>query len=67
MPRLALALVLLGLTAILLTVVLVVGDATLPGRVPPFAAAALAALGGAALVGGLFLIEPGGRGQPFSG
>jgi hypothetical protein len=61
MPRLALLLVVFGLLAILLTVVLVMGDATLPGRVPPLAAALLAGLGGVSLVGGLWLLEPRGR------
>ncbi len=64
MPRIALLLVLLGLASILLTVVLVMGEATLPGRVPPFATALLAGLGGLSLVGGLGLIEPRGRRLP---
>lgn len=59
MHRIALGLVVLGLLAILLTVILVMGDATLPGRVPPMAAALLAGLGGLSLVGGLWLLEPG--------
>lgn len=68
MPRIALLLVFAGLLAILGTLLLVMGDAMLPGRVPPFAAAVLAALGGVSLVGGLFLVEPGAsRRQPFSG
>lgn len=57
MPRFALSLVVLGLLAILLTVLLVMGDATLPGGVPPFFAAGLAALGGFALVAGLWLLD----------
>jgi hypothetical protein len=61
MHRIALGLVVLGLLAVLLTVALVMGDATLPGRVPPFAAAVLAAFGGLSLVSGLWLLEPGGR------
>jgi hypothetical protein len=61
MHRIALGLVVLGLLAVLLTVALVMGDAMLPGRVPPFAAAVLAALGGLSLVGGLWLLEPGSR------
>lgn len=61
MPRLALALVLSGLSAILVTFVLVMADAALPGRVPLFSVALLAGLGGVALVGGLFLIEPPGK------
>jgi len=56
-----------GLLAILLTVVLVMGDATMPARVPPMAVALLAGLGGVSLVGGLFLVEPASRRQPFSG
>ena len=58
MPRTALGLVVVGLVSVLLTVLLVMGEATLPGRVPPFAAAVLAALGGILLVGGLWLLEP---------
>lgn len=58
MPRIALGLVVVGLLAILLTLALVLGEATLPGRVPPVAAALLAGFGGLSLVGGLFLIEP---------
>ncbi len=60
MPRLALSFVLLGLMAILTTVLLVMGEATLPGRVPPLAAAALAGLGGVGLVLGLWMLD-GGR------
>lgn len=67
MPRLALTLVTFGLLAILLTLLLVLGEATLPGRLPPFAAALLAAIGGVALVVGLFLIEPSRRRQTFFG
>jgi hypothetical protein len=73
MPRLALGLVVVGLLSILLTVVLVMGDATLPSRVPPLAAALLAGLGGFALVVGLWNLEPRGRstqglsGQSLSG
>lgn len=62
MHRIALGFVVLGLLAILLTVVLVMGEATLPGRVPPMAAALLAGFGGVSLVGGLWLLEPGSRG-----
>lgn len=58
MPRFALGLVVVGLLSILFTVLLVMGDATLPGRVPPLAAAILAGLGGVLLVGGLWLLEP---------
>lgn len=61
MHRIALSLVALGLVCILLTVLLVLGDATLPGRLPPMAAALLAGFGGVSLVGGLWLLEPRGR------
>jgi hypothetical protein len=64
MPRFALGLVVVGLLSILLTLVLVMGEATLPGRVPPMVAALLAGFGGVALVGGLWLLEP--RRQPGS-
>jgi hypothetical protein len=68
MHRLAFGLVLAGLVSILLTVVLVLGEATLPGRLPPYAAALLAAFGGLSLVLGLWLLEPRRRGsQSFSG
>lgn len=67
MPRLAFLLLATGLLAILLTLVLVLGDAMLPGRVSPLFAAMLAGLGGTALVGGLVLVEPGRGRQPFSG
>jgi uncharacterized membrane protein YqjE len=65
--RIALGFVVLGLVAILLTIVLLLGEATLPGRLPPFAAAVLAGLGGLSLVGGLWMLEPRRRGQSFSG
>jgi hypothetical protein len=73
MPRTALGLVVVGLLSILLTVLLVIGEATLPGGVPPLVAALLAGMGGLALVCGLWLVEPRGRrgqglsGQRFSG
>jgi hypothetical protein len=59
MPRFALCLVLSGLAAILLTVVLVMSEATLPGRLPLLGAAAMAGLGGLFLVLGLWMLEPG--------
>jgi len=61
MPRFALSLVLLGLVSTLATVLLVMGDATLPGRLPPVLAAFLAGFGGASLVAGLWLLEPRNR------
>ena len=68
MPRIALSLVVLGLMAILLTVLLVMGDATLPGRVPPFLAAALAGMGGVSLVSGLWMLDGAGpQGVPLKG
>ena len=70
MPRFALGLVVVGLLSILLTVLLVMGEATLPGRLPPLAAALLAGLGGVSMVAGLWLLEPrsqASRPQTFSG
>jgi len=68
MPRFALSLVVLGLMAILLTVLLVLGDATLPGRVPPFFAAVLAGLGGVSLVAGLWKLDGApAQGAPLNG
>ncbi len=67
MPRFALLLVGLGLAAILGTVTLVLGDATLPGRVPLVAAACLAGFGGLSLVVGLWLLEPASERQRLSG
>ena len=67
MPRTALGLVVVGLLSILVTLALVMGEATLPGRVPPMAAAMLAGLGGMSLVGGLWLLEPRDSRQSFSG
>jgi uncharacterized membrane protein YqjE len=61
MPRIALSLVVFGLLAILATVVLVLGDANMPGRVPPLLAAGLAGLGGLSLVVGLWRLEPPAR------
>jgi len=60
MPRFALCLVVLGLLAVLLTVVLVMADVTLPGGLRPFAVALLAASGGIALVAGLWLLDGAG-------
>lgn len=67
MPRLALFSVFLGLLAILATVVLVLGDANLTGRVPPLLTAGLAGLGGLLLVLGLWRIEPSAGRHTFSG
>ena len=68
MHRFALGLVILGLVSTLLTVVLVLGEATLPGRLPPLTAAMMAGFGGLSLVCGLWMLEPKkGRSQSFSG
>lgn len=58
MSRIALGLVVSGLLMNMLLVVLLLGDAMLPMRLSLTAAAALAVVGGGALVAGLALIEP---------
>ena len=58
MSRIALGLVVTGLLMNMLLVLLLLGDAVLPMRLSLTAAAALAVVGGGALVGGLALIEP---------
>jgi hypothetical protein len=63
MPRTALGLIIAGLVAVVCTLTLVLGEATLPGRLPPQAAAMLAAAGGAFLTLGLWLLEDRGRQQ----
>lgn len=58
MPIIPLAMIGAGLAGNILLVVLLLGDATAPGRLP-LALAALLALGGAALMlGGLRMLEP---------
>jgi hypothetical protein len=57
LPRFAFSLVVLGLLAVLLTVVLVMADVTLPGGLRPFAVALLAGAGGISLVAGLWLLD----------
>jgi hypothetical protein len=58
MPVIPITLIATGFLGNLLLVALLIGDATAPGRVP-LAAAAILALGGAALIlGGLALLEP---------
>jgi hypothetical protein len=47
-----------GLLSTLLLVVLLLGDATAPGRVPLVVAAGLAVGGGALMLGGLRMLEP---------
>lgn len=62
MPVIPLSMIVAGLAGNLLLVVLLLGDATAPGRIP-LAAGALLALGGAALMlGGLMMLEPRRRG-----
>lgn len=58
MPIIPLAMIGAGLAGNILLVLLLLGDATAPGRLP-LALAALLALGGAALMlGGLRMLEP---------
>jgi hypothetical protein len=58
MPLIPLAMIAAGLAGNILLVVLLLGDATAPGRLP-LTPAALLALGGAALIlGGLRMLEP---------
>jgi hypothetical protein len=58
MPVIPIALIVTGLLGNLLLVLLLLGDATAPGRVPLAAAAVLAIGGGALMLGGLRLLEP---------
>ena len=58
MPVIPITLIATGLLGNLLLVVLLLGDATAPGRVPLVVAAVLAIGGGALMLGGLRLLEP---------
>ncbi|MBW6399023.1 hypothetical protein KPL78_14250 [Roseomonas sp. HJA6] len=58
MPFIPLTLIGTGFLGNLLLVVLLLGDATAPGRVSLSVAAALALGGGAMILGGLMLLEP---------
>ncbi len=58
MPFIPLAMIAAGLVGNLLLVLLLLGDATAPGRLPLALAAMLALGGGALLLGGLMLLEP---------
>lgn len=58
MPVIPITLITIGLLGNLLLVVLLLGDATAPGRVPLVVAAALAIGGGALMLGGLRMLEP---------
>jgi hypothetical protein len=62
MPRTALGLIIAGMAAELATLILVLGDATLPGRMAPHFAAMIAGGGGLLLTVGLCLLE--GRRRP---
>lgn len=58
MPVIPITLIAAGLLGNLLLVVLLLGDATAPGRIPLVVAAALAIGGGALMLGGLRMLEP---------
>lgn len=58
MPILPLAMIGAGTVSTLLLVLLLLGDATAPGRIPLAAAAFLAVCGGALLLGGVLTLEP---------
>jgi hypothetical protein len=58
MPVVPITLITAGLLGNLLLVVLLLGDATAPGRVPLVVAAVLAIGGGALMLGGLRMLEP---------
>jgi len=58
MPLFPLTLIGSGFLSNLLLVVLLLGDATAPGRISLAAAAVLALGGGALILGGLMLMEP---------
>jgi hypothetical protein len=58
MPVIPIALITTGLLGNLLLVVLLLGDATAPGRVPLLVAAVLALGGGALMLAGLMMLEP---------
>lgn len=67
MPFIPLTLITTGFLGNLLLVVLLIGDATAPGRVPLMAAVVLALGGAALMLGGLALLEPrrGHSGEPW--
>lgn len=58
MPFIPLTLIATGFLGNLLLVAMLIGDATAPGRVPLIAAAVLALGGAALMLGGLSLLEP---------
>lgn len=58
MPFIPLSMIVAGLAGNLLLVVMLLGDATAPGRIPLAAAAVLAVGGAALMLGGLMMLEP---------
>lgn len=62
MPFIPLTLIATGFLGNLLLVAMLIGDATAPGRVPLIAAAVLALGGAALMLGGLMMLEPRRRG-----
>lgn len=58
MPFIPLSMIVAGLAGNLLLVVMLLGDATAPGRIPLVAAAVLALGGAALMLGGLMMLEP---------
>lgn len=61
MPVIPITLIVTGFLGNLLLVALLIGDATAPGRIPLMAAAVLALGGAALMLGGLALLEPRGE------
>ena len=58
MPFIPLSMIVAGLAGNLLLVVMLLGDATAPGRIPLVAAAVLALGVAALMLGGLMMLEP---------
>ena len=58
MPFIPLSMIVAGLAGNLLLVVMLLGDATAPGRIPLVAGAVLALGGAALMLGGLMMLEP---------
>lgn len=58
MPFIPLAMLGAGLVLTLMLVLLLLGDATAPGRMPLVVAAVLAIGGGALVLGGVMMLEP---------
>jgi hypothetical protein len=64
MPIVPLAMIGAGCVSTLLLILLLLGDATAPGRMPLAVAAVLALGGGGLLLGGVLTLEPRRRTQP---